>query len=178
MFPDSLTLSQWGDVGEGLFRAVGMHRPPKAPLGMFGKISKMLPGKGMLALAAADVAISAGTAPKGHMISSTVSSLAGQTGGLLGAVIGQELIPIPVVGAIIGATVGGVLGDMALRSPTEHAVHAFTTLAKSVSHLEMGGDYEDTQLNLTMRQVAVKEMSRSVLNARAYLGKEAAFMHQ
>jgi hypothetical protein len=41
----------------------------------------------------------------------------------------------------------------------------------------MGGDYQDTQVAWTMRQRAAQEMSGSLLNARQYLGKEAALMH-
>jgi hypothetical protein len=41
----------------------------------------------------------------------------------------------------------------------------------------MGGGYQDTQTAYTMRQRAAQELTGSLLNARPYLGKEAALMH-
>jgi hypothetical protein len=41
----------------------------------------------------------------------------------------------------------------------------------------MGGDYQDSEQTFTMRQAAVKEMSGSLLNARAWLGREGRAMH-
>jgi hypothetical protein len=40
------------------------------------------------------------------------------------------------------------------------------------------GDFEDYQAAYTMRQRAAQEMNSSLLNARRYLGQEAALFHQ
>lgn len=38
--------------------------------------------------------------------------------GLLGATIGQSLIPVPVLGAFIGGLVGGFIGELGTRTIT------------------------------------------------------------
>lgn len=44
--------------------------------------------------------------------------------------------------------------------------------------VQFGGHYQDTQAAFTMRQLAVQEMSGSLLNARQYLGNEGFYFHR
>lgn len=50
--------------------------------------------------------------------------------------------------------------------------------AREATRLHMGGQYYDTQAAYTMRQVAVREMAGSLMNARQFLGKEGILYHQ
>jgi hypothetical protein len=77
--------------------------------------------------------------------------------------------PDEIAGQIIGGTVGEKIGSTV--APLEELSH-------QAYHLNFGGNYEDTEVAWTMRQRAVQEMGSSALNARQYLGKEAALMHQ
>ena len=111
------------------------------------------------------------TAPKGEMVkrgAEGLSMLAGQAFG--GAVGGFALGPL---GEIAGQVIGGMVGEKvgAVVGPLEE-------LARQAHTLNFGGEYKDTEAAYTMRQRAVQEMSTSSLNARRYLGSEAALMHQ
>lgn len=89
------------------------------------------------------------------------------------------------VGDVAGSVIAGPLAGMALGVVTEHLggvvgegmqfLHDFN---HDLKHINMGGNYEDTQLAYTMRQKAAQELGSSVMNARQYLGKEALLMHQ
>lgn len=88
-------------------------------------------------------------------------------------------------GDLVGTLIGGPLAGIALGMVTEHvgtyvedSVQFFHDFNKMTKHINMGGNYEDTQTAYTMRQRAAQEMGSSVLNARQWLGKESALMHQ
>lgn len=51
-----------------------------------------------------------GTIPPREAALRTLDSAVGAGGGYAGAVIGQAVIPVPVVGAVIGGLVGGIVG--------------------------------------------------------------------
>jgi hypothetical protein len=55
---------------------------------------------------------------------------------------------------------------------------ATAVLGGAIAGAFFGGDYRDTQTAVTMRQAAAREMSRSLVNARQWLGQEGAFMAQ
>lgn len=127
--------------------------------------------KGFGYFAAGTGILSSVTAPKGHKMS--------------GFVGGAARTAAFAVGDVIGSMLGGPLMGMALGSITEHAgetvgdaVQFFNDFNKMTKHINMGGNYEDTRVAYTMRQRAAQEMGTSVMNARTYLGKEAALMHQ
>ena len=46
----------------------------------------------------------------------TIGSVTSIGSGLIGATIGQSLIPIPVLGASIGGLVGGFIGEFGARA--------------------------------------------------------------
>jgi hypothetical protein len=73
--------------------------------------------------------------------------------------------------------IGGAIGDKVIGRPLEQVMQAAHDFSGGVRKLEMGGDFQDTQEAYTMRQVAVREMGSSLLNARRHLGQEAAMMH-
>jgi hypothetical protein len=111
------------------------------------------------------------TAPKGEMVKRGAEGLGMLSGQMLGGAVGGLLLGIPgeIAGQIIGGTVGEKIGSTI--APLEELGH-------QAYHLNFGGKYEDTEVAWTMRQRAVEEMGSSALNARQYLGKEAALMHQ
>ena len=124
-----------------------------------------------LGIGAAMALLQGATAPRGHMVSQLAAGTGATAGGMLGAAVGGLMLGLP--GELIGGWVGGTAGEK-----VGAAVHAFTDIAHSAQHLNFGGHYQDTQEAFTMRQRAVQEMSTSLLNARQYLGKEAALLHQ
>lgn len=89
------------------------------------------------------------------------------------------------VGDVAGNAIAGPVGGFILGSITEkagaavgEAVQMFNDFNRTIKHVNMGGNYEDTKVAYTMRQRAAQEMGSSVMNARTWLGKEAALMHQ
>jgi hypothetical protein len=111
------------------------------------------------------------TAPKGEMIKRGAEGIGMLTGQAMGGAVGGLLFGMPgeIAGQIIGGTVGEKIGST--LKPLEDLGH-------QAYHLNFGGEYHDTEVAWTMRQRAVQEMGSSALNARQYLGKEAALMHQ
>ena len=124
-----------------------------------------------LAFAAADVAFSIATAPRGELAAKVTSSLGGQAGALVGGAVGAAMLGLP--GELIGGYIGYELGSLpgkALSSAVEYG--------RNMRRLHTGGDFQDSEAALTMRRRAAAELSTSLLNARQYLGKEAVLMHQ
>jgi len=111
------------------------------------------------------------TAPKGEMIKRGAEGIGMLTGQAMGGAVGGLLFGMPgeIAGQIIGGTVGEKIGST--LKPLEDLGH-------QAYHLNFGGEYHDTEVAWTMRQRAIQEMGSSALNARQYLGKEAALMHQ
>lgn len=79
-------------------------------------------------------------------------------GGLPGMALGMALDPI------VKKTVGA-------------GIQAMANFGRNSPRVQTGGNYRDSQTAFTMRQAAAQEMSRSLLNARQYLGKESVFLH-
>jgi hypothetical protein len=79
-------------------------------------------------------------------------------------------------GGLPGMAVGLVL-DPVLKETVGKGLQALHDFGRNSSRLNTGGNYRDTQVACTMRQAAVQEMSHSLLNARQYLGREAAYLH-
>lgn len=103
-------------------------------------------------------------------------------GAFIGGFVGSFGGPI---GATIGAMAGGIagyLGGSSLADPVARnlgfAARAITRDLRTTDRIQFGGDFRDTRAAYTMRQSAVMEMSASMLNARQYLGNEAAFLHE
>ena len=138
-----------------------------------------------LALGAADVSISTGTAKRGAAAGSAVSAGAAQVAGIagfsvgraVGAAVGTMILPGvgTWVGSIIGGGAGSMIGDKLARSGTMRTVNLMTA---SRPRVRFGGNFKDTAPAYTMRQKAEQELGSSLLNARRYLGREAQLMHQ
>ena len=111
-------------------------------------------------------AFMAGMAPKGHKLSSG----AGQMAPMLGSAIGT------LFGGMPGAIIGGFAGDALAQSALGTGMQWLHDFDQSRRKLGMGGDYVDTQTAFTMRARASQQLSGSLLNARHWLGKEAALM--
>jgi len=79
-----------------------------------------------------------------------------------------------------------MITDLALQSmlqPTmdrimANAIQPLVDFGTNQRRVNFGGDYRDSSTAMTMRQVAAREMSASLMNARQWLGQEGAFMHQ
>ena len=100
-------------------------------------------------------------------------------GGSIGTALGFALGGHPIIGNIVGSTIGGKIGeiwDPGLNAQANLELQISRT-ANVARRVNFGGDFEDTQQAYTMRQQAVQEMSGSLMNARQYLGNEAAFFH-
>jgi hypothetical protein len=133
---------------------------------LWGKQAKMNLGFG-----AVSGLIMMTSAPKGQLVKRGVESVGVTTGSAIGAAIGGFALGLPgeIAGGLIGGTVGEKVG--AIVEPLEK-------LGRQAYHLNFGGEYKDSEQAYTMRQRAVHEMGSSALNARMYLGKEAALFHQ
>lgn len=110
-------------------------------------------------------------ARRGHKASGVVGGVARTLAFGVGDVVGTTIAG-PVGGFILGSItegVGGKIGD---------AVQFFNDIDRNIRHINMGGNYEDTRAAYTMRQRAAQELGSSVMNARQWLGKEGALMHQ
>lgn len=122
----------------------------------------------MLPVLGAMAAYNAAKAPKGEKLGSFAGRM---TGDLIGATAGALMFGAP--GAFAGTLMfGGRIGDAVAGTFTRAQGH----LQRKAS-LEMGGHYYDFAAARTMRQVAVAEMSGSLLNGRQKLGQEAAMFH-
>lgn len=114
-------------------------------------------------------------APTGHKISAFAGGgvgfgVAAVIGGAVGSMFG---IPPP-----IAATISGVLFQDVIDRNITNVVQAAVDFGSKQRRINMGGDYRDTQIAMTMRQVAAREMGGSLMNARQWLGQEASFLHQ
>lgn len=85
--------------------------------------------------------------------------------------------------AAIGATASGfaaaalaVLPAVGLGLAAAKSVRYFGQFGRRLRHIEMGGDYEDTESALALRMRAVSDMSSAMSYSRRWLGNEALFM--
>lgn len=123
--------------------------------------------RGQIPLMALSAGFSAGMAPRHHALSAASRTLGSTVGTVLG---------FATLGAV-GGIFGGEIGDKVLGAPIEKAAQFVSDIGSSVNKLHFGGDFQDSAPAWTMRQAAVQQMASSNLNARRYLGAEAAFMH-
>ncbi len=122
---------------------------------------------GALAFAVPFAVLNATQANRGESFSTGVSSFAGMT-----------LSAIP--GAMLGGTMGAFISQAVLSGPIERKIKRGLDWVQKRGNRrpKMGGNYQDFDAAYTMRQVAVREIGNSLSNARPYLGKEGALMHQ
>lgn len=122
-------------------------------------------------------AYAAFTAPRGQAISKGIGGGLGfGVSSYVGGAIGGAIAGPP--GAFVGAMVMQFLGSESLEKAVAGTIQPMVDFGANMRRHSFGGDYRDTQTASTMRQVAAREMSRSLMNARQWLGQESAFMHQ
>lgn len=124
--------------------------------------------KGNAIIAMPLAAFSFATASRGHKMSAGVSTLSEGVGSFLGG----------MVAGLPGALIGGFLMDSAIGQKVGAGVQYLHDTYRDSIRLKEGGQYQDTQANFTMRQAALSELAGSLQNARSYLGREGAMMHQ
>jgi len=165
-----LNPAKWGSLAksEGILPAAFAARGNRWATARAGLISGAKAGVGGYATFGLPMAIFSGAmAPRFHK----ASAMAGASVPFLGMAIGTAF------GGGIGGLVGGFVLDPLIQTTVGNTMQRIADYGRNNPRLQTGGDYQDTEQNYTMRQVAASEMSRSMLNARQYLGKESAFLH-
>lgn len=104
-------------------------------------------------------------------IGATIGALVGGPFAAFTAMVGS------VAGSLVGESVGGILYQKRAYERGRIAARA-TAGALAKRKVQFGRGFADSQQAYTMRQMAVQEMAGSLMNARQYLGNEAAFYHQ
>jgi len=77
----------------------------------------------------------------------------------------------PVVGALLAVNAAYRVGLL-----TRQTVKYMQQFGYKLRHIEMGGDYKDTETALALRMRAVSEMNSAMSYSRRWLGNEANFM--
>lgn len=117
------------------------------------------------------------TAPRGHALSEGIGQgLSFGVTSLIGGAAG-ELLGGPI-GAYIGSFAGQIIGESTMAKAIAGTIQPMVDFGSNMRRARFGGDYRDTQTAYTMRSTAAREMSRSLMNARQWLGVEASFLHQ
>ncbi len=132
-------------------------------------------GKGSFPFALGFGVMSAVQAPRHHKVSAGLAT---------GLSIGVTTALSIGVSALTGLP--PMVTDLALQSLIQPAmdkamantIQPLVDFGTNQRRVNFGGDYKDNSTAHTMRQVAAREMSASLMNARQWLGQEAAFMAQ
>lgn len=112
-------------------------------------------------------ALSAAMAPHGHKASAAAGTLAPLVGSAAGMLLRGPL----------GAITGGLLVDTKVSGMVSAGVQKFVGFEHQMNGFHNGQGFQDSEVAWTMRQRAAQELSGSLTNARALLGREAAMMH-
>jgi len=124
-------------------------------------------------------ALAMASAPRGQAISKGVAAGTGfGISSMAGAFIGGALTGGNPIGAAVGALAFQLLGGEQIDRAIAGVIQPMVDFGTNMRRHRFGGDYRDTQVALSMRQAAAREMSRSLMNARQWLGAEASFMAQ
>lgn len=173
------------DKFKGSSRPPGFFNPeigffkPRAGTGVLqgAKIGYSVGLKGNLPFALLGGAYAAATAPRGQAISKGAGAGVGWgftalAAGTLGTLVGG-----PAAGWVASVIAPMLLGD-SVDKAVANMVQPVVDFGANQRKMRFGGDYRDTQVAYTMRSVAAREMSTSLMNARQWLGQEGAFLHQ
>lgn len=96
-------------------------------------------------------------------------------------VASAALCLIPGVGPVAAAMMASILmayPNEAAGNSITRGVQFFTDIDKKIRHLEMGGGFQDTELAMRQRMIAIQDMNQALIPGRRYLGQEALFMHR
>jgi hypothetical protein len=119
---------------------------------------------------------------RGSLVPSIVGqSVAAATGIPLAGFASAAICLIPGIGPITAAIIGEALSGYAefrFGSALIKKVRTFSELHKQMRHLEMGGNYKDTELAQRQRFIAIQDMNATMIPGRRYLGQEALLMHR
>lgn len=102
-------------------------------------------------------------------------------GTVIAGVASAGLCLIPGIGPVTAAIMGQMLagyGELRMGAALANPIRMFTGLNKSVRHLEMGGNYKDTEFAQRQRYIALQDMSSAMIPGRRYLGQEALLLHR
>lgn len=84
----------------------------------------------------------------------------------------------------LGATGTGMVASLLAIKPAfgigravASSIRWFSTIDYQARHIEMGGNYSDTDTALALRMRAVNEMSSAFGSSRRWLGNESEFLH-
>lgn len=97
----------------------------------------------------------------------------GGVGMQLGRFIGMLGGPI---GSLVGAIVGGVAGAMVGSSMID-SIGWMSSKGKQWSMPDVGGNFRDSQMGMTMRQRSLNAISTSQFNVRSLMGNEASHLN-
>ena len=88
------------------------------------------------------------------------------------------LLPEAIAGAVpLAALVLSAVVVGGIRKVADKGIRAFSAIGTRVRHLEMGGNYKDTDTAYTLRMRAISDMNGSMQPARRYLGQEGLIFH-
>jgi hypothetical protein len=159
----------------------------EAGLTVAGKVRKsFLGGVGLGALGGVQdivlLGLQASKAGRGGFVPAMVGQSAVIVAGIpLAGFAAAGLSLIPGIGPLGAAIVGELFASYAeyrIGSSLIGKVRLFTGLNKRIRHLEMGGNYKDTELAQRQRFIAIQDMNSAMIPGRRYLGQEALLMHR
>jgi hypothetical protein len=166
-------------VNQRVLLKAGMKVADKARKPFFSAIKMGLVGNAQdIAL----IAYQASKAGRGGLLPSVVGQSLGVAAGLpIAGFAAVGLSLIPGIGTLTAAILGNALAgyaDVRLGSSFIKQIRLFTGLHKRIRHLEMGGNYRDTESAQRQRFLAIQDMNSSMIPSRRYLGQEALLMHR
>ena len=139
-------------------------------------------GLGSAAVSSAMIGFQANKAGRGGL----VPAMVGQGAAILGMIpvagfAAAALCLVPGIGPVTAAIVAGLASDYAeyrIGSQLIKHVRFFTDTDKRIRHLEMGGNYRDSEIAQLQRFQAIQDINASMVPGRRYLGQESRLMHR
>jgi hypothetical protein len=127
------------------------------------------------------IAFEAGYAQRGELSGTLVGRSVGIcTYPVLAGVMAAGLAMIPGVNVAVGlvASLAAMYPNGLLEESVIRKVNWLTKTGKSIRHLEIGGQYVDSDYAKHQRQIASMELSSATGATRRFLGNEALVFHR
>lgn len=157
----------------------GLTRSQKMKKSFWGGIGL---GSGNAALDTALIGFQASNAGRGALLPSIVGQSVAVSAGIPMAGFAAAAVSlVPGIGPAAAVVIGEVLagyGELRFGSMLIKKFRMFSDLHKNIRHLEMGGNFQDSELAQRQRFLAVQDMNSSMIPGRRYLGQEALLMHR